>query len=313
MAAELLLRDPHNPLLRPRAEWWEMGGVFNPAAALVDGRVLLLYRAVGRDHISRLGLAWSDDGCHVAEQRFFYEAPAEDLQARLGLEDPRLTTLEGGLWVAYTKVAVAPVGTPPEWQMAPFSGHVALARVDPAAGLHDERVILAGAKDGVLFPRRVGSLYHALVRIYPSLQIISSPDLRSWGPPRPVLEPRPGTWEAERIGAGPPPVETPWGWLLLYHANEFLDWPRNRRHYRVGLAVLARDDPSHVIYRHPHPVFEPVAPYETGGTAPNVVFPTGLIVREGKYHLYYGGGDSVGALATAPVAGIDALLADALS
>src|SRR4051794_1392711 len=91
----LFTREPGNPLFASGDEWWEMGGAFNPGAATVDGRVLLVYRAVGRDHISRFGMAWSDDGRRIVERRFLYEPPASDITARLGVEDPRLTVLDG--------------------------------------------------------------------------------------------------------------------------------------------------------------------------------------------------------------------------
>jgi predicted GH43/DUF377 family glycosyl hydrolase len=190
---------------------------------------------------------------------------------------------------------------------------VALARLDGGV-THDERPILPDlqAKDGVLIPRRIGGRCYALLRVFPSIQVSSSSDLRTWSLPRTLLEPIEGTWEGERIGAGPPPVETPWGWLLLYHGNEYYRVEGNQRHYRVGLAVLDREDPARVLYRHPEPIFVPRAPYETAGPVGNVVFPTGLIAREGLYYLYYGAADGVIGLATAPVAAVHAVLEQAL-
>ncbi len=42
-------------------------------------------------------------------------------------------------------------------------------------------------------------------------------------------------------GAGPPPIETPEGWLLIFHGAEQAaqGWV-----YQVGLALLDLDDPS---------------------------------------------------------------------
>jgi len=52
----LLERHPANPVLAPSRLWWEYRAVFNCAAAEKDGRIHLLYRAIGDDPLSRLGL-----------------------------------------------------------------------------------------------------------------------------------------------------------------------------------------------------------------------------------------------------------------
>jgi predicted GH43/DUF377 family glycosyl hydrolase len=282
----------------------------NPGVVTRDGRVLLVYRAVGSDGLSRLGIAWSQDGFGFSQRGFLHEGAPGDRESRLGVEDPRLVTIGGDVWMTYTCVSVSPVGTPPlEWEPAPFELRMRLARI---AGSHvdGERSLLpeVHGKDAVLFPRRIGDRYHALVRVYPSLQLSTSEDLVTWSPPRPVLHPVPGTWEGERIGAGPPPVDTPYGWLMLYHANEFYVPEGNRRCYRAGIALLDRDDPARVLYRHPAPVFEPRATYEVAGPVGNVVFPTGLIQRDGQFLMYYGAGDGVIGVASAAVGDVYSLL-----
>ncbi len=63
------MRFAKNPILSPdREHWWESEAVFNPAAIVVGGRVHLLYRALGRDGISRIGYASSQDGIHFDER-----------------------------------------------------------------------------------------------------------------------------------------------------------------------------------------------------------------------------------------------------
>jgi predicted GH43/DUF377 family glycosyl hydrolase len=301
---EIFTREPGNPILKPGDAWWEARGVLNPGAAAVNGRIALVYRAVGNDGLSRLGVTWSDDGRVFSERRFFHEAMPDDAAARLGIEDPRLTYLEDHLWMTYTKTSVAPVGAPElDWEPAPFRVRMALARADDLTHVSEERPLLSGvqSKDGVLFPRRIAGYYHALVRVYPSIQVTRSSDLKTWSPPQTVLEPIPGTWESERIGAGPPPLETPWGWLLIYHANAFYEASGNKRHYRTGLALLDLEDPSKVLYRRPNPIFSPHAEYEKSGPVGMVVFATGLIERAGDFYLYYGAADGVIGLAVAPV------------
>ena len=63
-----------------------------------------------------------------------------------------------------------------------------------------------------------------------------SPDLRHWGDHQFLLEARDGAWwDAGKIGLGPPPLETPEGWLVMYHGVHTTgDGPI----YRAGLALL---------------------------------------------------------------------------
>jgi predicted GH43/DUF377 family glycosyl hydrolase len=300
---DLFTRDPGNPILQPGGDWWDARGVLNPGVAVVDGRVLLVYRAVGHDNLGRFGVTWSDDGRRFPDRSFLCEADRSDSSARLGIEDPRLTVIDGVVWATYTKAAIEPVGAPiPVWEPAPYRVRMALARLDPARGLVDERPLLAElqSKDGVLFPERINGRYVALIREWPAIQITSSADLRVWDAPTPLLGPIPGTWEGERVGAGPPPVLTPYGWLLIYHGNEFYQPEGNQRLYRTGCALLDRDDPTIVRYRHPDPIFSPETAYEIAGPVGMVVFATGLITWQNQFFLYYGAADGAIGLATAP-------------
>jgi predicted GH43/DUF377 family glycosyl hydrolase len=113
-----------------------------------------------------------------------------------------------------------------------------------------------------------------------------------------VLRPD-GPWGAIKVGAGPPPVRTAAGWLLMYHgidalpASEAGNGPAMQ--YRAGLALLDLARPDEVIYRSPEPVFWPELPEERQGIVDDVVFPTALDPRPdiGPYHfdIYYGMGD----------------------
>lgn len=298
MTSSLFTRSPLNPILTPTARWWESRAVFNPGAAIHDGRVALVYRAVGADGISRFGLAWSKDGEKIEEKHElpWYESALDDPYGRLGVEDPRITPLEDRYYLTYCKASVAEASTPPlSWEPAPFRVRTGLGVTDDFSGGQEVGVVLpqTNTKDAVLFPEKVDGKYAMLLRAYPSIQYLISSDLQRWSDPIRVMEPIPGSWESERIGAGPPPIRTPWGWLLLYHGNAYLRLPANKRMYSMGLAVLDADDPSRVIYRHSDPIFWPEAPYEVKGPVGDVVFGTGLIELNGRHYLYYGAGDGV--------------------
>ena len=126
-----------------------------------------------------------------------------------------------------------------------------------------------------------------------------SPDLRHWGDHTMLIEARDGAWwDAGKIGLGPPPALVSDGWLVMYHgAHMTASGPI----YRVGLALLDREDPTVVLRRSEEWVFGPAASYERVGDVSKVVFPNGWIVDEeqDRLMLYYGAADSVVALAAA--------------
>jgi predicted GH43/DUF377 family glycosyl hydrolase len=126
-----------------------------------------------------------------------------------------------------------------------------------------------------------------------------SPDLKHWGDHHVLLHARRGAWwDANKIGLSCPPLETPSGWLLLYHGV------RNTAGgclYRLGLALIDLEDPTLVHRRSDEWVFAPETPYERQGDVNGVVFPCGWILDKptGVIRLYYGGADTCLALATA--------------
>ena len=150
-----------------------------------------------------------------------------------------------------------------------------------------------------------------LHRIFPNIQIawfdgieeLCRPPDDYWSNYLPSLEDhvvmrREFDWEEKKIGAGPTPIETDEGWLLIYHGVD-------RNHvYRAGLALLDLDDPTRVIARSSQPIFEPETDYELIGDVNNVVFPEGAVVIDDVLHMYYGAADKVIGLATANVSDV---------
>jgi predicted GH43/DUF377 family glycosyl hydrolase len=104
-------------------------------------------------------------------------------------------------------------------------------------------------------------------------------------------------WEELKIGARPPPVRRPEGWLLLHHGvtGEILpgvDLQPNVR-YSAGAIVLDPGEVWRVTARSREPLLEPETAGEREGIVPNVVFPTGIDEREdGTADVYYGMADS---------------------
>jgi beta-1,4-mannooligosaccharide/beta-1,4-mannosyl-N-acetylglucosamine phosphorylase len=160
-------------------------------------------------------------------------------------------------------------------------------------------------RNGVLFPRRIAGAYAMLSRpsdgghtAFGDIFYSESPDLVHWGRHRHVMAPVPLSWQATKIGAGPTPIETEDGWLVLYHGvltscNGFV--------YAMGAALLDLDEPWRVVARGSRYLLAPHVPYEQVGDVPNVVFPCAALVdeRADRLTIYYGGADTVVCMAHA--------------
>ncbi|MGD2175552.1 MAG: hypothetical protein PVJ27_09120 [Candidatus Brocadiaceae bacterium] len=335
----MLKRYGGNPILQPSPEAWDSVSVFNPGAIWRDGRVFMLYRAVsdlGR-YVSRFGLAVSEDGRRFerASDGPVFE-PGADCEIG-GVEDARITRDGDDFLVTYAAVSKVPgpiyeemdfferaredpcverPGMPPMGES--FTG---LLRSSDLRNFTREGLITPPGiddRDGVLFPEKVDGRYAMLHRPSswvgpeygargPSIWLAFSDELRTWdygqGDQYLLMQPRDG-WEGGKIGAGPPPLKTDAGWLLIYHGVD------THYVYRVGAALLDLEDPVRVIARTDQFLMEPEERWERVGIIPNVVFPTALLADDnGELLVYYGAADRVVGLATVE---LDPLLAHLL-
>lgn len=295
--AELFRRYPNNPILSASDFSYPMNSVFNPAAALHDGDTVLLCRVEDRRGISHLTVARSADGrsgWRVDDKPLIADDP-NDSTSCWGVEDARITYIDelGGYVIAYT--AYGPAGP-----------CVALAITEDFTTAEPLGIVMPPEdKNASLLPRRVEEhfvLFHrpvSAVSHRADVWLSRSYDLRSWTTPEPVMQARTGAWwDATRIGMGPPPIETPAGWLAVYHGVKQMV---NTSIYRVGLVLLDLDNPARVLRRTPSWVLGPGEPYETVGDVPNVVFPTGLVhdPDTDELRMYYGAADTTVAMASA--------------
>ena len=79
------------------------------------------------------------------------------------------------------------------------------------------------------------------------------------------MAPVPWTWQSTKVGAGPTPIETPEGWLLIYHGvltscNGFV--------YSMGAALLDLDEPWKVIARSRDYLLSPQVALRAGRRRP---------------------------------------------
>jgi len=299
---ELLKRYEANPILTHRNWPYPINSVFNPGATMVDGQHLLLARVEDRRGFSHLCAARSPNGLtdwKIDPLPTFTPQPERYPEETWGIEDPRITWLEDlGLWVvAYT--AYSDVG--PLVSLASTKDFVNFQRLGSAMPPED--------KDAAIFPVKFNGRYAMLHRPVPSIEdsgkhiwISFSPDLKHWGDHQVVLTARSGGWwDANKIGLSTPPLETSEGWLILYHG---VKETVSGSIYRLGLALLDREDPSRALKRTDQWIFGPEESYERSGDVGNVVFPCGWILKGDELRVYYGGADSCVAIAIARLSDI---------
>jgi predicted GH43/DUF377 family glycosyl hydrolase len=276
--------------------------VFNPGAVLLpNGETLLLVRVEGRQGSSHLTVARSADG--ATKWKIDAEPTMTPLSALhpeevWGIEDPRIVWLEELERYAITYTAFSRNG--PLVALAMTSDFKSFERRGAITSPED--------KDAALFPRRFDGRWCLIHRPVPSnpgakanMWLSFSPDLKHWGDHMVLMEAREGSaWDAGKIGLSPPPLETDEGWLIVYHGVRMT---ASGAIYRMGLALLDRDDPRKVIRRASDWVFGPTEPYEFAGDIPNVVFSCGMVAdpQGGELRLYYGAADTRIGLATANV------------
>lgn len=296
---ELFHRHRANPILTSCDFPKMVNAVFNPGVTVLGGQTMLLLRVESRSGISSLITAVSDNGVSDWEID-----PARGLQPYLdgfeehwGIEDPRISRVGDEYFVVYVGYSAA--------------GPLVMLAITKDFVSWERRSVLMPPedKDAALFPTTFDGRWALIHRPAPSMSGLGahiwlsySPDLRHWGDSRVVLPARRGGWwDANKVGLGPPPLLTKKGWLICYHGVRVT---ASGSVYRLGLALLDRDNPDQLLARGNEWVLGPSEDYERSGDVPDVIFPCGWVLRDDgdTLHLYYGAADTVVCLAEASLA-----------
>ncbi len=306
---QLIKRFADNPIIQPdRSHAWEAKAAFNTAAILLNDNVHLLYRAMSDDNTSVFGYARSKNGFSIdyksAKPAY---VPRELFETKLvpggnsGCEDPRITRIGNTLYVCYTayngkdvpRVALTSLSVNnfinKKWKWA------TPVLISPP-GIDD--------KDAALFPKKINGKYAILHRIGLSIWIDFVENLtfngNAWIAGKILMNPRQGERDSQKIGIAGPPIETKYGWLLIYHGIS----KKPDHHYHLRAALLDLKNPSKVIARTHDPILEPETPYEHEGLVSHVVFSCGAVIKDDLLYIYYGGADKVIGVATAKLSDI---------
>lgn len=311
-------------LLQKTPLHFENEGVLNPGVISDGEHIHLFYRAVSKGNYSTIGYCKLKGPLQVEER---YDVPVVfsqfDYESH-GVEDPRIVRIEGLYYLTYTAYdgvnALGALAVSKDLQHFEKLGLISpqitydefsyLARSKGTINekylrynLHRHREnhgkkIFIWDKNVIFFPRRINGKLHFLHRVRPDIQIVAVNNLQELTPQfwqnyflhldkGIVLSPK-HKHEVSYIGGGCPPIETEYGWLLIYHGVH--DTIKGYV-YSACAALLDLEDPRKEIARLPYALFKPEHKWELKGEVNNVCFPTGTVLIDDTIYIYYGAAD----------------------
>lgn len=293
-SGEVLWRYSCNPVI-PRNLLPASNSIFNSAVVRFGGAYAGVFRCDDTNRRMRLHAGFSANGIDwdIRLEPLKFTGQDEEIGKWVYGYDPRVCFIEDRYYVTWCNGYHGPT--------------VGVAWTQDFETFHQlENAFLPFNRNGVLFPRKIDGRFAMLSRPsdnghtpFGDIFYSESPDLQFWGRHRHVMSPaafEDSAWQCAKIGAGPIPIETAEGWLLIYHGvlrscNGFV--------YSFGSALLDRDQPWKVKFRSGPYLLSPQTDYECVGDVPNVCFPCAALHDEatGRIAIYYGCADTVTGLA----------------
>jgi beta-1,4-mannooligosaccharide/beta-1,4-mannosyl-N-acetylglucosamine phosphorylase len=291
---EIVWRSQKNPIIT-RSIVPGVNSIFNSAVVPYQGGFAGVFRCDSTTRDMEIHSGKSPDGLKwkIQPQRIDFICEDEEIHHFEYAYDPRVCWIEDRYYITWCNGYHGPtIGVGYTYDFEKF--------------YQLENAFLPYNRNGVLFPRRIKGNFAMFSRPsdtghtkFGDIFYSESPDMVYWGHHRHVMSPRDG-WQSTKVGAGPIPIETSEGWLMIYHGvltscNGFV--------YSFGAALLDLDQPWKVIYRTKPYLLHPRELYENVGDVPNVAFPCASLLDAptGRMAIYYGGADTVTCLAFAQI------------
>lgn len=288
-------------IMGPKGEGFGKSARFNPGVVKQGDVVHLLYRSADntisdkKKYVSTIGYSKLDLYGNIIED---YNKPViypQCAEESMGCEDPRIVFFEGKYFVFYTaydgytaRVGVVETKDFVSYKRLGFINHY------------------TWDKDAFIFPERINGEILYLHRIEPFILMDSFHSIDellckdNWKGYEDrikdsILMKPEFPWEEKKIGGSMPPVKTDKGWLFIYHGVD------KNMVYKSSAVLLDLKNPMKILSRIAYPLLQPEEQYEVKGDVPNVVFPEGGYVHDGKLYIYYGAADKCIALATVEI------------
>lgn len=299
---------------------WEANYTFNPAAAVLGDKIVVLYRAEDKTgtiigtRTSRIGYAESRDGATFIRKPQPVMYPGNDVAKEYewpgGCEDPRVAVTADGLYVMFYT----------EWN-----------RKVPRLGVATSHDLKTWVKHGPIFKKAFGGKFYnrphksasILTTINRGKQVITklhgsywmywgeehvyaatSANLIDWAPVvdskgelKRLMSPRKGYFDSSLTECGPPAILTNKGIVLLYNGKNASGADCDKHYasnsYCAGEALFDKNDPEKLLARLDKPFLRPEAAFEKSGQyVAGTVFIEGMAYFKKKWFLYYGCADS---------------------
>jgi len=293
---DIVHRWEGNPIITGRDLGFQCSDICNAGIIRLNGEYVLLVTIQSLEGFASIHVARSTNGLDfevevdrfIARGQYEPDAPYDNQ----GILDARITPLEGYYYITFDAVSE-------------HGYRLGLARTKDFRSV--ERLGLVSQPDtkaGALFPQKIKGKYARLERPWNggNIWISYSDDLTYWGWSEVVMTPRGGFWDTSRIGIASPPMEIEQGWFFTYYGiKDTSAGPL----FRLGAAILDRDNPTEVVGRTNVPILSPREEYERIGDVPNLVFSCGAIIEpNNEIKLYYGASNSCICLGTTNVEAI---------
>ncbi|MCK5211160.1 hypothetical protein KAJ89_00510 [Candidatus Parcubacteria bacterium] len=341
----IFTRSNKNPILKPTKNKWENFKLYNPGVVYHNKKYHLFYRAVGKtiNWQSVIGYAVSSDGVNFKRQKTPLLVPSNKFEKR-GLEDPRITKIDNTFYMAYAaydgitpRLSIATSKNLRSWKK--HGSALKNFRFEKAGGVfiswkkgkpYIKPQTREWSKSGAIFPGKINNTYWMLFGEYRIWMATSKDGIKWKACQKPFLAPRRSNFfDNTYVEAGPPPIKTNKGWLVIYHGID------KNMFYRLGCLLLDLKNPNKIIFRSKNHIFGPKKKYELSGAVdimpgglnklqtikeqdlknylkqmektgnmPRVTFCCGAVLKNNKLHIYYGAGDSVICTATAKLGDI---------
>ncbi|MDD4205242.1 MAG: glycoside hydrolase family 130 protein [Candidatus Delongbacteria bacterium] len=283
-------RYSKNPIIK-RDQLKNSNSIFNSAAVPYKDGFAGVFRCDNKARQMRIHAGFSKDGIRwdIDEKPIKFICDYDEIGSFVYAYDPRVTKIGDIYYVTWCNGYHGPtIGVGYTKDFKKF--------------YQLENAFLPYNRNGVMFPKKINGYFAMLSRpsdtghtAFGDIFYSESPDLTYWGKHRHVMGTINDGWQSTKIGAGPVPIETEHGWLLIYHG---VLTSCNGYVYSMGAALLDLDQPWKVLKRTKNFILAPWEYYECVGDVPNVVFPCAALHDEkGRIAIYYGAADTVTALA----------------
>ena len=297
-------RSAHNPLLSPRREHpWEAAAAYNWCPVKVGANTHFVYRALSEKelleepkiHRSIIAHTTTKNGKDFTS-RVPFIVPEHDFE-KYGCEDPRVTKVGDKYYIFYTALSDYP------FNASNIRVAVAISK-DMKKILEKHPVTPFNAKGMALFPEKINGKYAALLTIdtdqppanialatFEKIEDLWSEEYwKKWYENKESHIINFHRSSDDQVELGPPPVKTKAGWLVLY--SHITHYGQGNTTFGVEAVLLDKKNPELIIGRTKGAFLVPEVYYETTGLVPNIVFPTGALVKGNTLEIYYGGADT---------------------